>query len=98
MYSKGFKNYNLKSYVGLGHSLNNQVIDDVIQFLKSILPFDSSLVILPKQPSEMSIKELKLAIRNLGLGSKAVGFFEKIEFVHLLNKYYEENNLNSKSK
>jgi thioredoxin 1 len=42
----------------------------------------------PKDPSEMTIKELKAAIVNLRLGPKALGFSEKQEFVNLLKEYY----------
>lgn len=40
--------------------------------------------ILSKDPEDMTIKELKAAIRSAGLESKAVGFMEKSEFVKLL--------------
>ena len=40
-----------------------------------------------KEPSKMSVKELKEAIRNAGLGSKAVGLVEKSEFVKLVQDH-----------
>jgi len=44
--------------------------------------------IAPKEPSEMSIKELKAAIVHAGLASKCVGLSEKQEFVAVLKEYY----------
>jgi uncharacterized protein len=41
-----------------------------------------------KAPSEMSVKELKAAIQNVGLTSQSHGFSEKSEFVQLLEKHY----------
>jgi hypothetical protein len=76
--------YQLKSYPGLGHSLNEHVIRDAMQFLSQRLPNDPSYALPAKDPSEMSIKELKDAIRSAGLSSQAVGFCEKSEFVNLL--------------
>ena len=43
-----------------------------------------------KPPSEMSIKELKLAIKNAGLVNKAISFSEKYEFVKLLEDHYSQ--------
>ena len=39
----------------------------------------------------MSVKELKVAIRNYGLGSQAMGFSEKQEFVKLLEEHKLKN-------
>jgi hypothetical protein len=39
-----------------------------------------------KKPAEMSIKELKVAIKQAGLTEQCVGFSEKAEFVELLEK------------
>ena len=44
-----------------------------------------------KLPSEMSIKELKEAIRQAGLTQRANGFREKSEFVELLTEYRKSN-------
>ena len=52
---------------------------------------DLEYVIKPKDPKDMSIKELKIAIRNCGLTSKTVGMSEKHEFVQLLEDYYNKN-------
>ena len=40
-----------------------------------------------KSPTDMSMKELKLAICNAGLRNESVGFLEKSEFVGLLTSY-----------
>lgn len=57
-------------------------------FLATVLPPDDALCLKPKDPATMSVKELKQAIRNAGLGSQAVGFSEKAEFVKLLQDHY----------
>ena len=44
-----------------------------------------------KDPSEMSVKELKAAIRKAGIGSKAVGLMEKSEFVKLVKDHRDGN-------
>ena len=55
------------------------------------IPHDATLNIppkaQPKDPSTMSVKELKIAVRDRGLASKAVKFTEKSEFVALLKDY-----------
>lgn len=44
--------------------------------------------IKPKDPSKMTVKELKAAIRHHGLHVQAAGFCEKQEFVALLEGFY----------
>jgi lysophospholipase-2 len=85
---KGLVNYELKTYSGLGHSINMDVLRDASVFLSTILPPDEQYNIKPKPPSEMTVKELKASIRNNGLNSKAIGFNEKHEFVKLLEDFY----------
>jgi len=82
----GHTKYNFKSYP-IPHTVSPQVIDDASQFLQSIIPHDEAFAIKPKEPAEMSVKELKAAIRNAGLVEKAKGFTEKSEFVELLLKH-----------
>lgn len=89
--AKGVSNYELKSYRGMQHSLCPEEIQDVAHFLLTCLPEDKDSCVQVKDPSEMSVKELKTAIRNAGLGSKAVGLMEKSEFVRLLKEYRESN-------
>lgn len=86
---KGVSNYELKSYAGLQHSVNPEELRDVVQFLKGVLPDDETCRVRVKEPNEMSVKELKAAIRSAGLSSKAVGFMEKSEFVKLLKDHRE---------
>jgi lysophospholipase-2 len=84
---KGAKDYQLKIYDGLAHSANPQEVADVLAFLKKVLPQTGECYITLKDPSEMSIKELKGAIQKAGIGSKAVGLMEKCEFVELLKNH-----------
>lgn len=81
-------NYNLKTYRGVGHTISMDMLADCGRFLLSQLPHDPSFAIKPKSPAEMSIKELKHAIRQCGLGAQAAGFYEKQEFVKLLEDFY----------
>ena len=69
------------------HSVCEEEINDVIVFLQEVLPVDPSFVIQPKSPAEMSVKELKAAIKAAGLTQRAIGFTEKSEFVSLLQNY-----------
>lgn len=77
-------NYDLRSYAGLTHSLNQEEINDAMAFLTKLLPFDAAFAIPAKDPRDMTVKELKVAIANAGLQQKARGFCEKEEFVNLL--------------
>lgn len=65
-----------------------EILERARVFIEQKLPFDPNYCIKPKAPSEMSIKELKAAIRSNNLASKAVGFNEKHEFVKLLEEFY----------
>jgi len=84
---KGVTNYEVKSYAGMVHSACPEEIEDIRAFIERVLPHDLDSCIKPKNPSEMSVKELREAIRNAGLGSKAVGLMEKQEFVKLLQDH-----------
>ena len=83
----GAKNYEIKTYPGLVHSVNMEEIQDIQDFLEQVLPDDDTCKVQLKDPSAMSIKELKEAIRNAGIGSKAVGLMEKSEFVKLVQDH-----------
>jgi len=85
--AKGAASYDLKTYPGLEHSVSMEEIADVKEFLQTQLPPDSTCQVQLKDPAEMSTKELKDAIRNAGLGSKAVGLMEKSEFVELVQRH-----------
>ena len=82
----GAKDYELKQYP-IQHTVSPAEIADVLKFLQSKLPPDDTCRIKVKEPSEMSVKELKAAIRQANLGSKAVGLMEKSEFVRLLEDH-----------
>ena len=88
---KGMKSYDLRTYDGMPHTVNESVLAVVQSFLSVKLPFNADLAIKPKDPSEMSVKELKTAIRNAGLTDKAIGLSEKQEFVFLLKSHYENS-------
>jgi lysophospholipase-2 len=88
---KGATNYTLKSYPGLQHSINMKELGDALEFLQTILPHDASCKITLKDPTEMSVKELKAAIRKAGLSQQALGFAEKQEFVKLLQSHRESS-------
>lgn len=85
---RGHRRYEQRSIRGLGHSVNYEVIQAATAFLAQVLPDEPSLAVQPKAPSDMSVKELKAAIRNAGLAAKAIGFSEKFEFVKLLEDHY----------
>mmetsp|Transcript_7104 Transcript_7104/g.13235 ORF Transcript_7104/g.13235 Transcript_7104/m.13235 type:complete len:283 (+) Transcript_7104:161-1009(+) len=85
----GATNYTFKSYAGLAHSVNPAEITDVLSFLEKVLPPDDSCRIKLKDPSEMSIKELKGAIAKGGLGRLAIGLYEKREYVDLVRRHQE---------
>ena len=84
---KGSTNYKLEIYEGLAHSANPKEIGDVLAFINEILPPVDECYIKLKDPSEMSVKELKAAIVKAGIASKAVGFSEKSEFIELLTSH-----------
>lgn len=84
---KGATNYKLKTYPGLVHSVSPEEIQDVKEFLEGVLPPSNECRVKLKDPSEMSVKELRAAIRRAGLGSKAVGMMEKSEFVKLVRDH-----------
>ena len=80
----GLKNYNLNSYP-IPHTVSPSELRDAVVFLKEVLPFDESIKVTLKDPKEMSVKELKAAIRKTGLS--AVGLMEKSEFIKLIQDH-----------
>mmetsp|Transcript_17870 Transcript_17870/g.32353 ORF Transcript_17870/g.32353 Transcript_17870/m.32353 type:complete len:324 (-) Transcript_17870:214-1185(-) len=85
--SIGATSYTLKSYPGLSHSVSPEELADAMEFLEEILPADDSFKIKLKDPTEMSVKELKAAVRKAGISHKALGFMEKSEFIRLLQDH-----------
>ena len=84
--SLGVTDYTLESFP-IQHTVSPQELQSVMKFLAKVLPPDDSCRIELKPPKEMSVKELKAAIRKAGLTSKAVGLMEKSEFVKLLQDH-----------
>jgi len=82
----GVKSYTLESFP-IPHTVSPAELQKMMQFLAKTLPPDDSCKIKLKDPKDMSIKELKAAIRKAGLGSKAVGLMEKSEFIKLVQDY-----------
>ncbi len=75
----------------MGHTVNMHVLRDVTSFLSTVLPLRPELSLAPRAPAEMTVKELKAAVRAAGLTSEAVGFTEKAEFVALLTEHYKKH-------
>jgi lysophospholipase-2 len=84
--SLGVEDYTLETFP-IPHSVSPPELQKVLAFISKVLPPDESFKVQVKDPKDMSVKELKAAIRKAGLGSKAVGFMEKSEFVKLLQDY-----------
>ena len=87
---QGSVNYQVHPIQSMPHTVTDEVISIATSFLSTILPHDEAFIVKPKDPAEMSVKELKAAIRDLGIASKAVGFSEKYEFVNLIKEHYAE--------
>lgn len=82
----GIEDYTLKTYP-IPHSVSPEELLGMMQFIAKVLPPDDSCRIKLKDPREMSVKELKAAIKSAGLGSKAVGLMEKSEFIKLVEDH-----------
>lgn len=82
----GIENYTLKTYP-IQHTVSPDELRDMMQFAARVLPPDDSCRVKLKDPKDMSVKELKAAIKNAGLGSKAVGLMEKGEFIKLVEDH-----------
>jgi len=84
---QGATKYELKEYKGMGHTASPTEIADATAFLLSILPDDPAARLEPKDPTTMTVKELKTAVVQAGLAAHAKGFSEKNEFVDLLVRH-----------
>ena len=83
----GVTDYTLKTYP-MEHTVIHEEIADATRFFSKSLPHTASCDSEPKKPAEMSVKELKAAIKAAGLGQQAVGLMEKGDLVDLLqNKH-----------
>ena len=58
----------MKTFSGVGHTISQGMMDDGVSFLKTLLQHDEQYAIKPKNPRDMSVKELKQAVREYGLG------------------------------
>lgn len=84
--SVGIEKYTLETFP-IPHSVSPEELRKMMQFVAQVLPPDDSCKIQLKDPKDMSVKELKAAIKKAGLGSKAVGLMEKSEFVKLVEDH-----------
>tara|TARA_B110000090_G_C13140235_1_gene353511 strand:- start:150 stop:515 length:366 start_codon:yes stop_codon:yes gene_type:complete len=91
MIEQGVTNYTLKDYPGLAHAVNPDELGHALAYLMKTVPDAPEMAIKPKDPSEMSVKELKQAIVSAGIGSQAKGFSEKREFIELLQSHRAKN-------
>jgi lysophospholipase-2 len=82
----GATNYTIRSFP-IQHTVSPEELAHVKDFVQQVLPADDTCKIQLKEPSSMSVKELKAAIKKANLGSQAVGFMEKSEFVRLLQDH-----------
>lgn len=83
---KGVTSYELREFP-IAHTVSPDELAIVTGFLQKQLPPDDAYKIQLKDPSSMSVKELKAAIRRAGLSAQAAGFMEKKEFVQLLTEH-----------
>ena len=82
------KNYDLKTYDGVVHTVTPEIINDTKKFINKILPNEPTAPIAKgKLPRDMSVKELKTAIKSANLSNLAVGFTEKKDYVDLLESH-----------
>jgi lysophospholipase-2 len=86
---RGATDYRLVTYPNLAHSVSPREISDVLAFLREVLPPDETCRVRLKDPGDMSIKELKVAIAKAGIQNMSVGLMEKSEFVDLLRRHRE---------
>jgi predicted esterase len=82
---KGATSYKLKSYP-IQHTVSPAELADVLKFLHEILP-ELPVVEDDRDPTAMSVKDLKKALQAAGLSQEMNGFVEKSEFISLLQKY-----------
>lgn len=83
---KGIKEYTLETFP-IQHTVSPPELQKMMQFVAKVLPPDDTCRIQLKDPKDMSVKELKAAIRKGGLGGKAVGLVEKSEFIKLVQDH-----------
>lgn len=81
--------YELKTYRGLDHSVSTEELNDVVSFLKRVIPpINDGMSI--DDPTKMSVRQLRDAIGKAGLDRQAKGMLEKSELVNLLLQHREQ--------
>jgi predicted esterase len=81
--------YQTKIYPGLEHSVSMEELEDVAQFLERVVPKEDGAACDSDSnvdPSAMSVKELRDAIKRAGLDDQANGMFEKSDLVNLIEQ------------
>lgn len=80
--------YEVKTYRGLDHSVSMEELDDVVNFLRRVIPpiIDANSM---TNPAQMSVRQLRDAIAKAGLDKEARGVLEKSELVNILSKHLE---------
>ena len=81
--------YEVKTYVGLDHSVAIDELNDVAAFLKRVIPpitSDNAQGDDEVDPAKMSVRQLRAEIEKRGLKEEARGMLEKTELVNLLLK------------
>jgi len=84
--SKGVKNYTIKSYP-MEHTVIPDELQDALLFLQKIVPPVEGACIKAKDPSEMSVAELREALQRADVGDKARHLVEKHDLVRLLKDH-----------
>lgn len=75
--------YEYRIYPHMAHSTCQDEMDDLITFFKSVIP--PVTAVSNKLPKEMSVKELKVALRAIGLNDAS--FIEKSEMIAALENH-----------
>ena len=81
--------YELNTYRGLDHSVSMEELDDVVTFLRRVIPPISENYSMT-DPAQMNVRQLRDAIAKAGLDKQARGMFEKSELVNLLSNHLEQ--------
>ena len=81
--------YELKTYLGLDHSVSMEELDDVVTFLRRVIPPISENYSMTDL-AQMNVRQLRDAIAKAGLVKQARGMLEKSELVNLLSYHLEQ--------
>lgn len=88
--------YQLQGYSGVQHTLTGEMLRDALAFLQESLRLpegDSTedFLVKPRHPAELSVREIREALREHRLQDRAVGLSEKSEFVAVLLDFYRKD-------